>query len=259
MNFVVRHDWVVAANSTDVVMQCTMARVAIEVNGRSVTAVRDIRTRRYGTGIIVPLFVIAEWVVHNWWYLCHEPVDMNGQKECFEERHNLASAGDGFILPKLNIAPSSDRAHMQVERWSPKHGAIEFVEGVDACVEPRELRSELAKLAEAVIRRLLGLDSPSEDAHQLADTWHAINNLDAGEREFSRAATMCGVEPFEVDDHPAVELLAPADSLLPWSGGSTVDDEDIKELGRKFNVSPLAISHQIGNRDSRMGDDWLHG
>ena len=435
MNFVVRHDWVEAEHSADVVMQCTMARVSIEVKGRPVTGVWDLRNRCYRTTIIVPLFVIADWVVNNWWHLFHEPADTKNQKERFEERHNLAYAGDGFLLPMLNIAPSSERIHVKVERWRPKHGAIEFVEGVDAYLEPRELRSELAKLVDAVIRRLGKLDKQFEDARRLSDTWHAINNLDAGEHEFSRAAAMFGIDPFDVDDrvageiatfwqrvepsiredalatadphslnslsdwlgkavdqlsssnsrssdrfwmrsrerirkelsgirpfhpwehgyklarsvrselgigdeepfefehegeralhctertapasrfeglvadtHPscitarrshetsrrflkaralgdymslteqkfgilnslntdrqaltrafAAELLAPADSLPPRSGTPGADDEDIERLSRKFKVSPMVISHQIRNRESRMIDGWVHG
>ena len=208
MNFVVRHDWVEAEHSTDVVMQCTMARVAIEMNGRPVTAVRDLRNRRYRTTIIVPLFVIADWVVSNWWHLFHEPADTKNQKEQFEERHNLAYAGDGFLLPMLNIAPSSERIHVQVERWRPKHGAIEFLEDIDTYIEPQELRSELAKMVETVIRRLGNLDKQFEDARRLADTWHAINSLDAGEREFSSAAAMHGIDPFDVDDRVAGEIVA---------------------------------------------------
>ena len=57
----------------------------------------------------------------------------------------------------------------------------------------------------------------------------------------------------------AAELLAPADSLPTGSEGNLADDENIEDLGRKFNVSPKLISHQIRNRESRAGDGWVQG
>ena len=257
MNFVVRHEWVKTENSTDIVMQRTMARVAIEVNGKSVTAVRNVRNDRYRKGIIVPLFVIADWVVRNWWHLFHEPADTKNQKEQFEERHNLAYAGDGFLLPMLNIAPSSDRIHVQVERWRPKHGAIEFVEGVDAYLEPPELRSELAKLVDAVIRRLNSLDNQSEDARRLADNWHAINSLDTDEREFSCAAAMYGIDPFDVDDRVAGELVAFWQRVEPSIREDALATADPHSLSSLSHWLVQAVD-KLSSSNSRSSDRfWL--
>ena len=118
MSFRLNFSWVDSGPSPDVVMRRTMARLSMEVGGKTVTAVRDRRNGRYRKQIVVPLFAVADWLVDNWWYLWHEPAHTQKQKQKpgFEDRHNLAHAGNGFLLPKLTIAPSSERIHMVAER-----------------------------------------------------------------------------------------------------------------------------------------------
>lgn len=191
-----------------------MARFSFEVGGKTVTAVRDHRNGRYRKQIIVPLFAVADWLVDNWYYLWHEPADTQYQKPGFEERHNLAYAGNGFLLPKLTIAPSSERIHIVAQRWDPAHASIGFVEEVDTYVQVEELRLQFERLIEIVIRRLRTLDS-SQDACQLSQAWTAINNLDSEEREFSRAAAMCGIDPFDVEDSVSQAIMAFWDRIDP--------------------------------------------
>ena len=235
-------NWVDSGPSPDAVMRRTMARLSIEVGGKTVTAVRDRRNGRYRKQIVVPLFAVADWLVDNWHYLWHEPADTQHQKPGFEERHNLSYAGDGFLLPKLTIAPSSEHIHVVARRWDPAHSPIGFVEEVDTYVHAEALRLQFERLIEFVIRRLSTLDG-SEDAYRLSQAWTALNDLDPEERAFSRAAAMCGIDPFDVEDSvgeaitafwdridPSIreEALAAADAhLLPELGewlGTAVED-----------------------------------
>ena len=207
MSFRLRFDWVDPGPSPDVVMRQTMARFSIEVGGKTLTAVQDRQSRRYRKKIVVPLFTVANWLVDNWWYLWHEPADTQKQKPGFDERHNLANAGYGFLLPKLTIAPSSERIHLVAERWEPSHASISFVEEVDAYVEVEELRLEFRRLIESVLKRLESLHD-REDGFQLSEAWAALNDLDPEEQEFSRVAAMCGIDPFDVDDSISEEIIS---------------------------------------------------
>lgn len=65
MSFRLNYNWIDSGPSPDAVMSRTMARLSIEVGGTAVTAIRDLRNRRYRTQIIVPLFLVADWVVDN--------------------------------------------------------------------------------------------------------------------------------------------------------------------------------------------------
>ena len=248
LSFRLKYNWVDPGPSPDAVMRRTMARFSIEVGGKTLTVVQDHQSRRYRKQIIVPLFAVANWLVENWWYLWHEPADTQKQKPGFEERHNLAFAGNGFLLPKLTIAPSSERIHLVAKRWEPAHASISFVEEVDTYVEVEELRLEFERLIDFVLRRLKAINK--EEGIQLSEEWAAINDLDPEEKEFSRAAAMCGIDPFDVEDsiseaivafwkhtEPSIreEALASADahSLPQLSDWLVAAMEDLASVGNK--------------------------
>ena len=243
----------------------------MEVGGKTVTAVRDRRNGRYRKQIIVPLFALADWLVDNWWYLWHEPADTQKQKAGFEERHNLVHAGNGFLLPKLTIAPSSERIHMVAKRWDPAHASIAFVEEVDTYVQVEDLRVQFQRLIDFVLRRLSTLDD-EQDVCRLSEAWTALNDLDPEEREFSRLAAMCGIDPFDVEDSvseaitefwertdPSIreEALAATDAhLLPqlgdWLGAAV---EELTSAGNENRWNEIRNDIPA----SRSQEPWKQG
>ncbi len=252
-------------------MRRTMAKFSIEAGGKTLTAVQDRQSRRYRKQIVVPLFVVVNWLVDNWWHLWHEPADMQKQRSGFDERHNLAYAGNGFLLPKLTIAPSSERIHLVANRWEPAHASISFVEEVDTYVEASELRTEFQRLIDKVLMRLKFLND-CEEGIQLSEAWAAINNLDPEEQEFSRAAAMCGVDPFDVEDdigeaivafwgriEPSIreEALAAADAhMLPQLGDWLVDAvEDLASAGKENDWNEIRDQVPV----SRTKEPWKQG
>ena len=271
MSLNLNFNWVESGPSPDAAMCRTMARFSIEVGGKTLTAVQDRQSRRYRKQIVVPLFAVANWLVDNWWYLWHEPADMQKQRPGFEERHNLAYAGNGFLLPKLTIAPSSERIHLVAKRWEPAHASISFVEEVDTYVEIKELRREFQRLIDFVLRRLKSLDD-AEDAFQLSVAWAAINNLDPEEQEFSRAAAMCGIDPFDVDDNISEAIVAFWERTEPSireEALAAADTHSLPELG-DWLVDAVEGLASVGNENrwneirdhvpaSRTQEPWKQG
>ena len=198
-----RFDWVDVPPSPDDLARHTMAALSIEVDGAAVTSVVDRRSRALREHVVVPLFTVAEWLVTNWWHLFHEIESTGEQKPGFESRHNLAFAGDGFILPSLTMVPAPDRVHLRWRRRKPKHARIEFVDEGEASVGREELEAQFRDLIDAVLERLRGAGVALES---LDSEWAAINSLDPEEREFSRAAALLGVDPFDVSDSQAREI-----------------------------------------------------
>lgn len=265
--------WVDSGPSPDAVAHRTMARISIEAGGKAVTAVQDRKNGRYRKQIVAPLFHVADWFVDNWWYLFNEPADTQKQKQRvgFDERHNLAWAGNGFLMPKLTFSPSSGRIHVNAERWEPAHASIAFVEEVDTYVDAEEFKSELQRLIEFVIRRVAILDNDF-DANRLSQSWAAIANLDMEEQEFCRAAAMCGVDPFDIEDSiseaivafwdrtdPSIreEALAAADACsLPqlgeWLGHAT---EELSSADRESRWNEIRDSMPT----SRSREPWMQG
>ena len=199
-----RFDWVDVPSSPDDLARHTMAALSIEAAGATITSVLDRRSRAWRDHVVVPLFTVAEWLVGNWWHLFHEIESTGEQKSGFELRHNLAFAGDGFILPSLIMVPAPDRVHLRWRRHRPEHARIEFVDEGEASVGREELESQFRDLIDAVLERLRGTGAALES---LDSEWAAVNSLDSEEREFSRAAALLGVDPFDVSDALVGEIV----------------------------------------------------
>ena len=206
MSVRLRFRWIDAGPSPDKLAEATMATLSIEAGGNAVTAAVDRRNGIYSDEIVVPLFSVAEWLVTNWWHLWYEVGDAIRQRPAFESRHDLAFAGDGFALPSLTIVPASRLLQLRWTRYKPRYSRIEFVDEGRETVERAELESEFRKLIETVLERLYGNTQTTAAADVLGGSWNAINALDTDEAEFSRAAALLGVDPFDMQDHVAAAL-----------------------------------------------------
>ena len=140
-----RFDRVDATPSPDCASRQTMAALTMEADGATATSVRAPRSRVYRDHVVVPQFNLADWSANRWWHLWHEIGDAIGQKPGFEHRHGLASAGDGFVLPKLSMVSSSGRMHLKWSRWAPEHAEIEFVDEAEPFVSRDDLETEFRR------------------------------------------------------------------------------------------------------------------
>ena len=243
-----RFGWVDAGPSPDKLAQSTMATLSVEAGGATVTSVLDRANRIYSDEVVVPLFSVAEWLVTNWWHIWYEVGDASEQRPAFESRHNLAFAGDGFVLPSLNMIPASGRVHLQWTRYKPRHARIEFVDEGRQSVERDELESELRNLIDAVIERLHGRPETGAAADNLGRAWNAINDLDADERDFSRAAALLGIDPFDVRDSVADAIVAfweRADPSIREDALAIASENSLTRVGRWLDeaIDTLAEDH----------------
>ena len=206
MSVHLRFGWIDAGPSPDKLAEATMATLSIEAGGNAVTAVVDRRNGIYSDEIVVPLFSVAEWLVTNWWHIWYEVEDASRQRPEFESRHNLAFAGDGFVLPNLTIVPASSQMQLRWARRKPRHSRVEFVDEGRESVERQHLESEFRNLIDAVLDRLHHRAGTTVAADVLGDAWNAINDLDADERDFSRAAALLGIDPFDVENDVAQSI-----------------------------------------------------
>ncbi len=208
-------DWVDAGPPPDKLAQFTMATFSVCVGDAVVTSVLDRERRIYREEVVVPLFNVAEWLVTNWWHIWYEVGDAAVSTPDFESRHNLAFAGDGFVLPNLRMTPSSGRTRLAWNRYKPKYARIEFVDEGQHDVERAELELEFRRLIDAVLDRLHGQPECAAAAGSLGRAWTAIDDLDDEELEFSRAAALVGVDPFDAPDQVADAIVAFCERVDP--------------------------------------------
>ena len=254
MSVRIRFEWVDSGPSPDKLARATMAALRVDTDAETVTATVDRRSRIYSNEIIVPLFSVAEWLVTNWWHLWYEVADTNGPTPEFESRHNLAFVGDGFVLPRLTITPaSSTRMHLAWTRYKPRYARIEFLDDGYQHVEREELEAECRGLIEAVLERLHADPATSAAAEHLGRAWSAVNNLGDDEVEFSRAAALFGVDPFDVRDDVADAIVA------FWERTNPSVREDALALADGAELS--SIADWLGDvmrtvKGKRHGSDW---
>ena len=258
MSFRFDFDWAGAAPSSDALARHSMAKVMIEADGEIVTSVVDRRRRAVGNRfvardhVVVPLIGIAEWLACNWWHIFHEIGDAAGQpKPDFAFRHDLAFAGDGFILPRLTMAAASGAIDLRWRRYKPEHASIEFIGEGAARVARNELEACFRNVIEATIARLRDRGAAPET---LCEEWAAVNAEDPEEREFCRAAALLGIDPFDVADDRADAIAAfweSAEPALREEALAAADAESLPEVGAWLSRNLRSLA------DMRSGD-WPH-
>ena len=248
-----RLGWVDVGSSPDILARATMATLSIEVGDARVTSVLDRRNRIFSDEVVVPLFSVAEWLITNWWHIWYEIEDTTEQRPEFDSRHNLAFAGDGFVLPDLTMTTEATRMRLRWTRYRPRHSRIEFVDEGQEYVEREELETELRNLIDAVIERLHGHPETVAAADNLGRAWNATNDLEPDEREFSRAASLLGIDPFDVQGHVADALVA------FWEQTDPSVREDALAAATEHSLTHVAewLDDAIGVlRAEDQGNDW---
>ena len=244
-----RFDWVDPPPSPDLPAYRSMARLEIKVGGEIVTTVADHRRRTVRDRIVVPLFGVAEWLVCNWWHLFHEIEDTGQQKPGFASRHDLAFAGDGFVLPSLTMVPAAETVELRWRRRQEPHARVEFVNEGSVRVDSGALEAEFRNLIDAVLDRLRDCGA---DAETLETEWAAVNALDPDERKFSRAAAMLGADPF--DTAPSL-----ADALIDfWSGAEPSLREEALAAADADSLSDVGawVAEQLPRLKGEGSGDW---
>ena len=248
-----RFNWVDAGPSSDSLARDTMATLSIEARDKVVTAVLDRRNRSYRDHVIVPLYHVAEWLIANWWHLWYEVADTREQRTEFEFRHNLAFAGDGFVLPNLYVVPESGRMHLRWTRSQPRYARIEFVDESETYVERAQLEQEFRTIIDAVFERIRGVGRHEHAVESLADAWEAVNALDSDEQEFSRAAALLGIDPYEISDDVASALIdfwETVDPSIREDALAGASEESLRSVGQWLHDALHTLA------DAESGSDW---
>ena len=87
--------------------------------------------------------------VANWWRLFHEVENERTPRGDFAETHDLAFAGEGFLLPSLTIAPTPQKMRLRWKRYRPLHSEIEFTEQGEALVDRHDFGEAVQTIVEA--------------------------------------------------------------------------------------------------------------
>ncbi len=199
------YQWVDAPPYPDPVAHHTMGRLSIQLGNQVATRLRT--GNQYQDYIEVPLSYLAEWIVTNWWHLSYEADTVYGSSRIgFASRHDLSYAGNGFVFPRIIFRPEGKYIVVSNEKWYAKHAQIEFILEGEQVFETISLQKEFHNLVEHVIKRLN--DKNITDIPWIEEWRVIINKLDNSEKEFCQATALLGLDPFDIDDGLASNVIA---------------------------------------------------
>jgi hypothetical protein len=217
----IRARWADATGVAHPPSAATWCEMRIEVRKRPVTLFRDERTDKVRDSVPVGAYAAAEWVAQNWWVLQHHlrPAALPSynwrwhkvRNQTWLRGHNLRGAGGGYSWPDLTILPEGSDSRLC---WFDGPGLqaqpLRFLTRGDESVPAGQVADVLRGLVEACLARL--------EAVGIANTplqleWALIQDSDAEEADFARAAARMGLDPYHVAADTA-DLIVAAHRLL---------------------------------------------
>jgi hypothetical protein len=195
-------------------LHATWARLQIAVEGEFVTRLYDTSLNSVRTGVYLPLYPLAEWIVTNWWALLYECVrPSQATSKAYGRRHNIRNASEGYALPSLEIRPTAGHFELTWQRRTLPDCRLEFLRYGAATLASASVEDSLSTLVKRVIARL--------DEKGVADTvlqrdWMAIEAQDEDQTAFCRAAGAMGLDPFDLPSQ-IEDKIVNADHVLPDS------------------------------------------
>ena len=143
--------------------------------------------------------------------------------------------------------------HLRWTRSQPRHARIEFVDESETYVERSQLEQEFRTIVDAVLERIRGFGRHEHAVESLADAWEAVNTLDSDEQEFSRAAALLGIDPYEVSDDIASDLIEfweTVDSSIREDALASTSEESLRSIGQWLHDALDTLA------DAESGSDW---
>jgi len=201
-------EWHEVNGSRGMELAATWARLAIRIDGTTVTEAYDLRAQSVRQSVLVPLYPLAEWLASHWWGLLYE-AETPG-RDGYDLRHNLRFGREGFALPNLLINPTGARALLE---WHPFHlpeAQISFTGNGTRVVPLRSIQEALAALIDTVLDRL---DQQGVTDSYLHQEWQTIQGTDEDEAAFCIAAAQLGQDPYSLDEQVADSIVAAAGKL----------------------------------------------
>ena len=204
-------DWEDAEGVQGPELAGTWASLTIRAGESIVTRVEDARARTVRDFVYVPLYLLAEWLASNWWFLTHEIENpVKDGDTAFRRRHALGAGREGYAFPDLEVVPSGTRTRVRWASGFVPWTRVTFLDGGEAWMDSGEFRQACAGLVDSVLRRLAAL---GVDDTFLEDEWTAVQTADDEEAAFCRAAAGLGWDPYALDDERKETVIRLADTL----------------------------------------------
>ncbi len=196
------------------------------------------------------LYNFAVWVAENWWNILYEfPNNSAG----YRLRHYLLTGRSGTALPDLRVSRMAD--YLLIELNEHKGDAIyplEFIDRTRTAVSIADAERDLLAFLDTVHDRLVDQAAVTEEFEA---AYQFIKSGDEEEQRFCKAAALAGLQPYDVEDSVAEELIdnydripiGVANELFPavLAQGATQAWGDVERLRKKEASSHLGAEQLL--------------
>jgi hypothetical protein len=228
-----KFDWEDPAGARGEELRATWARLEIRVNDSITTRVFDPVLNSVRTALYVPLYPVAEWIVSNWWPLLNE-CQMPGRvpEKIYSKRHNLRFAGEGFAMPSLELRPTHGKFVLDWRQRDVPHQRLSFLQEGSTLLDRSDVEESLCLFVNRVVARL---DDRGVRDTALQENWSAILSQDSEETAFCTAIGAMGIDPFDVSEQLAQDVLLASTSLTAELQEDFFDAADAARFSDQLN------------------------
>lgn len=188
-------EWEGADGVSHPALSRTWARLEVTIAGECVTTVFDKRTRSTRSGVYGPAFLLAEWIVRNFWFALFESQPADAASHAWMRRHSLASSREGTALPDVRWFRDEDTC---IAEWHPVIGdasPVNFVTSGRRALPLNVVRTALCRTVDDVLEQLRGCDHP--DVTALRSDWEAVVSASGDDAKLCQLAARMGLDAFE--------------------------------------------------------------
>lgn len=207
--------------------RAAFASIAVLVGDRSLTEAEDYFAKRVRSHVYLSGYHLAEWLAWNWWRLRWEPRRPKMSLD-WQQAHNLASIGAGYVWPNITISSDGQRVALHARPTVPsKSEPVRYIAQHDFIVPAGQLETAIDQFVAQVLEKLQAENLLESN---LARLWSEllVERSDAVRSRFRKLEALLGYDAGEADVGTVSALL-----------------EDSKQLSEE-GVGELALETPVG-------------
>jgi hypothetical protein len=246
----------------------------ITVNNRIATRVDDDWSKSIRNEVVLSAYPLALWIVSSWWRLLYEPAPDGIRSTGWRMAHELASAGHGFLWPRLVFESDGETVDVVSHRSGPD--PCEPVRYIEEFREPVPLKQFESTIEGFISLTLSRLDSVGLPAPDLAGVWEEVQRerSDPDACIYRRLEARLGFDPDEAPQDAVQRLLrltaeageAAVAEIAPACAGTDAEQAvaDVVKLaqspGFQASTEPSGrVSALVSTPEFRQAAPWERG
>ncbi len=224
------------AEDVDVLTQDTSAYLGMDVDGVCLTRCEDVWSHTVREDTLVSAYPIALWLATSWWRLNYEPL-LDSPSMVWRQTHELASAGNGFVWPRILFAPDGVNMNVWASPLRVLGQSVSYLAWLDrpALIPTAQFQDEAQKVIEETLCRLVARGHESSDLQKIWDL--VLSERDHS--EISRRRILEARLGFDPEECPP-SILDQMFGLQNQTG-----EEAISELAPVLGLHPQEVQNNL--------------